>query len=107
MKGPNDMDQQTQSISDALVTLAEDARHLMSVTADVAGEKVSEARRRLGAALERGKTICDEARAGARERAALADEAIHSHPYQAMAIGIGVGAFLGYLIGRRGSHNGN
>ena len=36
-------------------TLAEDARALMAATADVAGEKVSEARKRLAAALESGK----------------------------------------------------
>ena len=100
------MDPQTQSISDALLTLVEDARNLMSVTSDVAGEKVYEARKRLGAALERGKAIYGHAREGAIEGASLADEAVHTHPYQAMAIGIGVGALLGYLIGRRSFRNG-
>ena len=38
-------------------TLAEDARALMAATADVAGEKVSEARKRLAAALESGKEL--------------------------------------------------
>ena len=38
-------------------TLADDARNLMTATADVAGEKVSDARKRLAAALERGKEI--------------------------------------------------
>ena len=36
-------------------TLAEDARALMAATADVAGEKVGEARKRLAAALESGQ----------------------------------------------------
>ena len=36
-------------------TLAEDARALMTATADVAGEKVAEARTRLAAGLERAK----------------------------------------------------
>ena len=40
-----------------LGTLAEDARALMAATADVAGEKVGEARKRLAAALERAKEI--------------------------------------------------
>ena len=38
-------------------TLAEDARALMAATADVAGEKVGEARKRLAAALDRAKEI--------------------------------------------------
>ena len=37
--------------------LAEDASALMAATADVAGEKVSEARKRLAVALERAKEI--------------------------------------------------
>jgi ElaB/YqjD/DUF883 family membrane-anchored ribosome-binding protein len=30
---------------------------------------------------------------------------VHEHPYQAIAIGVGVGALLGYLIARRSSRN--
>ena len=45
------MNQQTQPGSNDTDTLAEDARALMAATADVAGEKVAEARRRLTAAL--------------------------------------------------------
>ena len=82
-------------------SLAEDARALMSATADVAGEKVSEARKRLAAALERGKEICGSVREKAVEGAKAADEAVHAHPYQAMGIALGVGALLGYLIARR------
>jgi len=43
-------------------TLAESARALMAATADVAGEQVSEARKRLAAALEGGKEIYGRAR---------------------------------------------
>ena len=50
--------------------LAEDAQALMAATADVAGEKVSEARKRLAAALESAKEIAgnvrDKAVAGAK-----------------------------------------
>lgn len=75
-------------------TLAEDARALMAATADVAGEKVAEARKRLSAALESAK---NKALQGAK----AVDEAVHEHPYQAIAIGVGVGAIIGYLLGRR------
>jgi len=33
--------------------------------------------------------------------AKAADEAVHEHPYQAIAIGVGVGAIVGFLLARR------
>jgi ElaB/YqjD/DUF883 family membrane-anchored ribosome-binding protein len=33
--------------------------------------------------------------------AKAADEAVHEHPYQAMAIALGVGMIIGYLAARR------
>jgi ElaB/YqjD/DUF883 family membrane-anchored ribosome-binding protein len=95
------MNKHTQATSNDMGTLAEDARALMAATADVAGEKVGEARNRLAAALERGKEIYGRVREKAVEGAKAADEAVHEHPYQAIAIGVGVGAVLGYLLARR------
>lgn len=99
------MNQPHQTAPNDLGTLAEDARHLMAATADVAGEKVSEARRRLAAALERTKEIAGTVRDKAVEGAKAADEAVHEHPYQAIAIGVGAGVLVGYLLGRRCSRN--
>jgi ElaB/YqjD/DUF883 family membrane-anchored ribosome-binding protein len=99
------MTKETQAIRNDRGQLAEDARALMAATADVAGEKVSEARKRLAAALERGKEIYGRVREKAVEGAKAADEAVHEHPYQAIAIGVGVGAILGYLIARRRAGN--
>jgi ElaB/YqjD/DUF883 family membrane-anchored ribosome-binding protein len=99
------MNEYTQATSNDLGTLAEDARALMAATADVAGEKVSEARKRLAAALERGKEIAGNVRDKAVAGAKAADEAVREHPYQAIAIGVGVGAILGYIIARRCSCN--
>lgn len=95
------MNKETQAIGNDMGQLAEDARNLMAATADVAGEKVVEARKRLAAALEHGKEICSEVRAKAIEGAKAADTAVHQHPYQAIAIGVGVGALIGYLAARR------
>jgi ElaB/YqjD/DUF883 family membrane-anchored ribosome-binding protein len=99
------MNQETQAVSNDLGQLAQDAQALMAATADVAGDKVSAARKRLAAALDRAKEIggCvrDKAVAGAK----AADAAVHEHPYQAIAIGVGVGALLGFLLARRCSRN--
>ncbi len=63
------MNKQTQATSNDMGTLAEDARALMAATADVAGEKVSEARKRLAAALEqRQGNLWPRSRQGGRRR---------------------------------------
>lgn len=38
--------------------------------------------------------------------AKVTDAAIHRHPYQAIAIGVGVGALMGYLLARKSDRNG-
>ena len=101
------MSKQTQAISNDMGQLAEDARALIAATADVAGEKVSEARKRLAAALENGKEIYGRAREKAVEGVKAADEVVRDHPYQAIGIAFGVGALVGYLVSRRGSQNGD
>jgi ElaB/YqjD/DUF883 family membrane-anchored ribosome-binding protein len=99
------MSKQSQSADNDLGTLAEDARALMAATADVAGDKVNEARKRLGAALENGKQIYGNVRDKAVEGAKAADKTVRENPYQAIAIALGVGALIGYLAARRGSRN--
>ena len=101
------MSKPTTATSLDLNSLADDARALMAATADVAGEKVGEARNRLAAALERGKVMYGRVRDKAVEGAKATDEAVHEHPYQAIAIGVGVGAILGYILARRCSRNGD
>ena len=95
------MNTATQAISNDMGQLAEDARALMTATADVAGEKVGEARKRLAAALESAKEIAGNVRDRAIEGAKAADVVVREHPYQAVAIGVGVGALVGYLLARR------
>jgi ElaB/YqjD/DUF883 family membrane-anchored ribosome-binding protein len=88
-----------------LGSLADDARALMAATADVAGEKVEEARKRLASALENGKQIYGRVREKAAEGAKVADHTVRENPYQAIAIALGVGAAIGYLAARRCSKN--
>jgi ElaB/YqjD/DUF883 family membrane-anchored ribosome-binding protein len=99
------MNKQTQAAENDLGTLAEDARALMAATADVAGEKVGEARKRLAAALEGGRQIYGRVRDKAIEGAKAADQTVRENPYQAIAIALGVGAIIGYLAARRCSRN--
>jgi len=95
------MNKHTPAASHDIGSLAEDARDLMAATADVAGEKVGEARKRLAAALERGREIAGNVRDKAVAGAKVADQTIRENPYQAVAIGVGVGALIGFLVARR------
>jgi ElaB/YqjD/DUF883 family membrane-anchored ribosome-binding protein len=99
------MNKETQAICNDVSQLADDARALMAATADVAGEKVGDARKRLAAALESGKEICGRVRDQAVAGAKAADQTVRENPYQAIAIGVGVGALIGYLVARRCSRN--
>jgi ElaB protein len=84
----------TAAVSENLEALAEDAKALMAATADVAEEKVVNARKRLAEALEKG-----------RERvvhtAKATDELIREHPYHAMGVAFGAGALVAFLLSRR------
>ncbi len=99
------MDKQKQTFGNDMGTLAEDARALMAATADVAGDKVGEARDRLAAALENGKAIYGRVRDKAVEGAKAADQTVRENPYQAIGIALGVGAIIGFLVARRYSRN--
>jgi ElaB/YqjD/DUF883 family membrane-anchored ribosome-binding protein len=95
------MNIQRQTISHDMSQLAEDANALMAATADVAGEQVAEARKRLAHALERGKEIYGQVREQALEGRKSACETVHDHSHEAIAIGVGIGTLIGYLVARR------
>jgi ElaB/YqjD/DUF883 family membrane-anchored ribosome-binding protein len=81
--------------------LLEDAQALLSATAHVAEEKVMDARKRLTAAIEKGKetwaAVQEKAVAGAK----ATDQVIRENPYKSLAVAVGVGVIIGYLLRRR------
>lgn len=95
------MKQHTSHIHTDLQRLAEDAQALLAATTDVAGEKVADARKRLTAAIEKGKETWSQVQEKAVEGAKATDHVIREHPYQAIGIAFGVGAVLGFLLTRR------
>lgn len=96
------MKKQTATIYHDFESLGEDAKNLVAATADVAEGKVVEARKRLTAALDRGREAWDSAREKAVDGAKATDEVIRGNPYQAIGCALGVGALLGFLLSRRG-----
>jgi ElaB/YqjD/DUF883 family membrane-anchored ribosome-binding protein len=92
------MSKETQAISNDMAQLAEDARALVAATADMAGEKIQEARKRLTAALEHSKEMAYCVRDRAVDGARAADETVREYPYQTIGIAVGVGALFGFLL---------
>ena len=95
------MDTKNTTQQNDIGTLADDARALIAATADVAGARVGDARRRLADALESGKEIYGKVREKAIEGAAATDRTVRENPYQAIGIAAGVGVLIGCLIGSR------
>jgi ElaB/YqjD/DUF883 family membrane-anchored ribosome-binding protein len=99
------MDKHRNADENNIGTLAEDARALVAATADVAGDKVAEARKRLATALDSGKELIGRVREKATEHVKAADQVVRDNPYQTVAIAFGVGALIGYLAARRCSRS--
>lgn len=88
-------------------TLAEDARALMTATADATGENVADARKRLADSLESAKEIAEGVRDQAVDFSKATARAVREHPYGAVGIAFGVGALLGHLVSRGCARNGD
>ena len=85
---------QTEQQEHDVSTLAEDAQELLAATADMAGEKVVVARKRLSDSLRNVRdTIIENARS--------ADKAVRDNPYKAIGVAVGVGVLVGALMARR------
>jgi ElaB/YqjD/DUF883 family membrane-anchored ribosome-binding protein len=81
--------------------LVDDAQELLTATAHVAEEKVVDARRRLVAAIEKGKDAWRTVQSTAVKGAKATDHAIRENPYKSVGIAFGVGILVGYLARRR------
>lgn len=95
------MHQQTQAIENDLGQLVHDAGTLIAATADMAGDQIGNARKRLEAMLGHSRGICHRVRQNALDHTKSTDLAVHRNLYQTIAIGVGAGIVLGYLIATR------
>jgi ElaB/YqjD/DUF883 family membrane-anchored ribosome-binding protein len=67
----------------------------------VAGGKISQARKRITTALDRGREFAGDVRDKAAEGVKVVDQRVRENPYYAIAICIGLGVPIGYFIARR------
>jgi ElaB/YqjD/DUF883 family membrane-anchored ribosome-binding protein len=81
--------------------LSKHARALVTATQHIAEDKVADARGKLNDLMEAAKDRWETIHDGAVDSAKQADEYIREKPYRTLAIGVGIGALLGFLLARR------
>jgi ElaB/YqjD/DUF883 family membrane-anchored ribosome-binding protein len=94
-------EQANERLTKDLKSLAHDAEELMKATAGQAGEKVSELRSRLAAALESAKATCQRLEERTVAAAKATDQTIRAHPYESIGIAFGLGLLVGVLVARK------
>jgi len=99
------MNKEIEAVSKDLSQFTEDARELIAATADMAGDKIGEARKRLAQSLDEGRGLFDRARERTARGARAADAAMHKYPYPVIGIAIDMGVLLGMLITRQGGRS--
>ena len=91
-------------MADLRVVIA-DAEEILRVTADQAGEGITEVRGRMQARLAQARAdlahLQEVAVAKARAAGHAADEYVHENPWRAIGVAVGFGLLVGLLISRR------
>mgnify|MGYP001765633651 CR=1 FL=1 len=96
--------QKDKLMADLKLVIA-DAEELLKLTAGEVGDSAVGLRERLQQRMSDAKHSLLTLQASATEKAKAAghaaDDYVHEHPWQSMAIGAGVGLLVGLLISRR------
>ena len=98
-KGRNIEASPDKLIRDARMVL-QDAEDLIKATAGDIGDRTREARAKLAGALVVTRETCNRLECHLTQRAQATDAALREHPYEALAMALGVGAAVGVLAHR-------
>lgn len=83
----------------------EAAGNLMAATTSLAEETLNQARHQLEAGLEEGQEICRDIQRNVYHGVHAVKKVLHENNYQVLAIAVGAGALLGFLLASRCRHN--
>lgn len=93
--------QTNDRLTSDVTSVMSEADELMRATAGQAGERVSEIRSRLSAAMDSAKANMRRAQEKAVAAAKVTDHTIREHPYESIGLALGVGFLIGFLVGRK------
>lgn len=91
------MKKHMQTLGNDVDRLAHDANGFMTAAADATADRLADARKGLVSVLNHGTKFYGFVRGKVADGTKAADHAVHEHSYGAIAIGLGVGAIVGYL----------
>ena len=95
------MSHNTRGVQESMEKLGEDTQAVLAATANLAEEKVDEARERLSDAMAAAREVYANMQKRAVASAKAADQAVRNNPYRAIGIALGAGALIGFLLSRR------
>lgn len=88
------------STLDELKSLLAEAEKALASAVERPAEEIKALRGRMRGALKHGRVTARHAAEFAREKVALADDAVRTYPYAALGVAAGVGLLLGLVISR-------
>jgi len=95
------MDATTDKLVQDLKTVVGDAEELLKATANQGGEQIARIRTRAEESLRIAQGRIKEVTKAAEARARAANQQVHEHPWGAVGIAAGIGALVGFLLGRK------
>ncbi|HWA08515.1 MAG TPA: hypothetical protein VG838_03525 [Opitutaceae bacterium] len=102
MSTSHDISQTVAELMNEIRTLAAEAEKALGHSVTEHSEEALDAlRARLEAAQERLASLYEGAKEKVAAGAKRADRTVRDHPYEALAITLGVGVLVGVLLGRR------
>jgi ElaB/YqjD/DUF883 family membrane-anchored ribosome-binding protein len=94
-------EQSNARLASDLSTVIGEGEEVLRATAGQVGEKASELRRRLTAALESAKATYQRLEEKTAAAAKATDRTIRQHPYESIGIAFGIGLLVGVLVARK------
>jgi ElaB/YqjD/DUF883 family membrane-anchored ribosome-binding protein len=101
MRMMNRMYRCRRAISHDLGALSDDMRSLMTATAELAGNQIDQARRRLNSTMIAGKELSSRYYGKAAHAARTTGQVVKDHPYQSIGVALALSALMGVWWRRR------
>ncbi len=84
-----------------LKAVARDAEQLVKATAVQAGERMYDAKRRLGVVFDSARATYGKLQDKTASAAKATDRCVRGHPYQTIGVALGLGMLLGFFLRRK------
>ncbi|HEX4333421.1 MAG TPA: DUF883 family protein [Usitatibacter sp.] len=99
------IEDQTNTLANDFQDVVNDAQELLETMGSEGGAKIDEMKKRVQASIEAVRRQVGELKVSVTEGATAAakttDQYVRDNPWNAIAIGAGVGMLLGYLVARK------